>query len=189
MRKCKVKGCGKTVFARSMCSSHYKRAWRYGDPLAGGTFREFTVLRGLPSEFRFWAQTREQGECLIYTADKQNNSRAYAKIRIAGRAILAHRYAYELVCGPIPKGKQVNHTCDNRLCVRPEHLWVGSQSKNIIDMYSKGRGRSRLTPALVREIRGWLRTGKRPLELAQHFGVHIYTILRIQRNQSWGWVK
>jgi HNH endonuclease len=51
----------------------------------------------------------------------------------------AHRKAYTLFRGPIPTGKDVCHTCDNRLCVNPDHLWIGTMKDKIHDMMKKGR--------------------------------------------------
>lgn len=51
----------------------------------------------------------------------------------------AHRKYYELCKGPIPDGMQVNHHCDNRKCVNPEHMFLGDQTANIRDMMRKGR--------------------------------------------------
>lgn len=82
---------------------------------------------------------------------------------------LAHRLSYTLFIGPIPRGRCVLHTCDNRRCVRPSHLWIGSLADNIRDMDKKGRRRvgrgekhasAKVTEALVREIRASYKPGR-----------------------------
>lgn len=62
--------------------------------------------------------------------------------RIGGRESwdYAHRFSYKHFIGDIPEGLSVLHHCDVPLCVRPDHLFVGTQADNIADMTSKGRG-------------------------------------------------
>lgn len=57
-----------------------------------------------------------------------------------GRNMTSGRGAYILLKGPIPKGKLVRHTCDNRICCNPSHLILGTSKDNMRDMYSRGRG-------------------------------------------------
>lgn len=55
--------------------------------------------------------------------------------------VLAHRYAYGLMIGPIPAGLCVLHRCDNPPCVNPVHLWTGTNHQNVLDSCRKGRRR------------------------------------------------
>lgn len=56
--------------------------------------------------------------------------------------ISAHRMAFQLFKGEIPSGMQVNHTCDNKRCVNPIHLYIGTQSENLYDAVNRGRHKS-----------------------------------------------
>jgi len=63
----------------------------------------------------------------------------YGKTRYEKKDISAHRLSYIVFIGSIPDGKNVCHKCDEKRCVNPEHLWLGSQSENIKDCVKKGR--------------------------------------------------
>lgn len=65
----------------------------------------------------------------------------YGWMRFDGRSQLAHRVSFLVYQGEIPDGMQVMHTCDNPLCVRPDHLCLGTDDDNKDDMVAKGRSR------------------------------------------------
>lgn len=73
--------------------------------------------------------------------------RGYGHLTIKGKAVQAHRFAYELFVGP-PGDLFVLHRCDNPACVRPDHLWLGTHADNMADMKTKNRAHRRPSPDL-----------------------------------------
>lgn len=82
------------------------------------------------AEERFWANVKKTRGCWKWTGGT-SDGRGY--FYWDGRQGLAYRYSWELHIGPIPKGKQINHKCDNPGCVRPDHLYIGTQQDNMTD--------------------------------------------------------
>lgn len=101
-----------------------------------------------PLAERLWEKVDKDGptvphmttRCWVFTGCCSANH-GYGRIAIARSvARRAHRVSWELANGPIPDGLFVLHRCDNPPCVRPDHLFLGTQRDNILDMHRKGRG-------------------------------------------------
>ena len=78
-------------------------------------------------EERFWSKVNKTDTCWIWTAAK--NQDGHGRFR-HGRLVLAHRFAYELLVGPIPKGLDLDHLCQNPACVNPAHLEPVTRKEN-----------------------------------------------------------
>jgi hypothetical protein len=105
----------------------------------------------------------------------------------------SHRVSYMLFNGIISKNFDVCHACDNRWCVNPDHLFLGSRKENMFDAIKKGRtakgerdGNSTLTNEQVREIKKkHSQGGYTHRELAKEYGVVHSTIGCILREKTW----
>ena len=141
---------------------------------------------------RFEAKFTKAEGCWEWRAFK--NSKGYGALYFNGRQRLAHRVAYQLYVGEIPAGLCVCHRCDNRGCVNPTHLFLGTQADNVHDCEDKGRdvhpfgekhGRSKLTNEQIIEIRARHSDGAQNVDLAKEFGVSQPTISMIVCGHTW----
>lgn len=79
---------------------------------------------------RFWSKVDKSGDCWLWTASTENG---YGRFWVGGgKRVMAHRYAYEELVGPIPDGHDLDHkhTCP-RTCVRPDHLRPATRKQNM----------------------------------------------------------
>lgn len=103
-----------------------------------------------------------------------------------------NRASYQVFCGEIPNGILVCHTCDNRRCINPEHLFLGTPNDNSIDMVSKGRDKfdinRKLTNEQILKIRELYFKDISQQEIARLFNVSQATVSRIGTGVSYGWI-
>lgn len=144
-----------------------------------------------PISPRFFKKVfKQEGDgCWIWNGSIEKSG--YGRFRFNGKPFLAHRASWEIHNGPIPKGEGyhgtcVCHKCDNKICVNPSHLFLGSQSDNMRDLLSKGMNpHSRLKPEQVIEIRSSNYSSE---ILSKNYGVNKLQIQRIKRGIRWKFI-
>lgn len=125
--RCTIEGCDKPHRNLGWCNKHYLRVRKYGDPL----FTKMPMrVDGTPEE-RFWGKVDADGDCWEWMAHK--TERGYGTFYApSGKMVQAHRYAWELLVGPIPEGMEIDHLCRNHSCVSPPHLEPVPHRENVI---------------------------------------------------------
>jgi hypothetical protein len=156
-------------------------------------------LRGLGvlEDGRFFAKVEKTPTCWLWRGNQKGFGYGSGPF-----GEYAHRWSYQRFIGPIPEGQYVLHTCDTPLCVKPAHLFLGTQRDNLQDAVAKGRVphgsahyRAKLSEADVQAIRGARagirrarRDGPSLEQLATQYGVSTQTIWRIANRETWEWL-
>ena len=188
--KCIITDCQGTVVAKGYCCTHYNRVRRHGDPN--------TVLKrgrkSVPLHVRFHENyTVVESGCWEWNGYADGvRSNGYGRVAVGSKRLDAHRVSWTLHNGPIPEGEYVLHKCDNKVCVNPEHLFLGDHTSNMADMVSKGRqvkGSDHHLAVLnehdIPIIRFLRAHGSLLREIAVLFGVSKNTIRQVVIGNTW----
>jgi len=138
-------------------------------------------------EQAFWEQVESADGCWEWRGARQPNG--YGRLCIGGKKLLAHRLSYELNIGPVPDGLLVLHTCDNKPCVRPDHLYAGTRQDNARDVFERAsfnHPTDKLSFELADELRRVAREeGSSQDALARQFGVSRSQVGKVLQGIHW----
>ncbi len=146
-------------------------------------------VRQRTPEERFMALVQPDGlfGCWAFRGHLESNG--YGRFYLEGRSTWAHRAAYRLFVGPVAAGLDVCHRCDNRRCVNPAHLFLGTRAENMADAAAKGRttrgersGTAKLTLRDVQAIRASAELGS---VLARQLGVSPRLVQLVRKGERW----
>lgn len=165
-------------------------------PETGEKIRASHLARLGPLEERFWklVDIADEDSCWLWLgARDQDGYGLMIGKNTEHRG--THRAAFVFTYGPIPPGLLVCHSCDNRPCCNPNHLFLGTPGDNSRDMASKGRCAlqrgtavnpwSKLTAVEVESIRACCMSRIDHKLIARHFNVSVKTIRNIHKRQTW----
>lgn len=184
---CTLNGCNGKHKAMGYCDLHYRRFKESGDP----EYWKWPI-----ESDRFWAKVDKgrDDECWEWKAGLSMGG--YGKYSLKGNTVLAHRMSYVMANGDIPNGLFVCHSCDNRKCVNPNHLWLGSSQDNATDCLNKNRtlkgesnGNSKLNNEQVLKIRSLIRDGRSISSIARDFNISNPIIANIRDGKNWSHVR
>lgn len=146
------------------------------------------------SHSEFWNQLFSHrvavvGDCLEFTGAK--DPKGYGRVGYQKKTYLAHRLSYLAQFGELPQEKMVCHSCDNPSCIKPEHLFLGTNDDNMLDMLGKGRqqkrrGEDHSQARLSNEQVLAIRMDDRIYRLiAEDYGISMPTIANIKAKRIW----
>lgn len=171
-------GCGKYIDIKP---EHYYE----GIPsFVRGHGQRYTLADNIAT---FWSMVDKTDGCWIWTGGVAC-SHGYGAINVGGKPRLCHRFSYEIHYGSIPEGKFVLHKCDNTMCVKPDHLFLGSHLDNMLDKTLKGRSAVKLTPDDVFNILWLVMEGFSDSAIAKLYKVVSESVRSIRIGRRWNWL-
>lgn len=146
-------------------------------------------MPGIPRELSFLVT---RNGCWEITSHKPGKSGYVHICRNGKENISVHRWVYENYFGVIPQDYVVMHMCDNKICINPAHLKIGTQWANMRDCTIKGRrphgnknGGARLSKEEVSFLRADYDSGINRKQIEEKYGVSKATVWRIGTRRSW----
>lgn len=146
----------------------------------------------------FFSQFKKLGEndCWNWEGYTNGAISVYGALWVDRKLMKAHRYSFEIHKGNIPEGKIVRHSCDNKLCVNPLHLLVGTQKDNIKDMYDRNRNVNKgaiginnyhaiMNDSVVRKIIELKKSGISVLNISRAVGFKKTTVGSVLEGRTW----
>lgn len=194
MKTCTIEGCTRPHKSRGMCDTHYNYFRRTG---VVGERRIKPLSERLSGKVDKSPGLGPNGDCWEWRGYVHPTGYGQIGRGAAGEGVIhTHRAAYMVAKGEIPDGLWVLHTCDNRLCCNPDHLWLGTPKQNTQDMIAKGRRRkasdtprgedvslAKLTEEMVRAMRA-----EPPMTfraLGEKYGVTAATANKVILRRTW----
>ena len=164
------------------------------------------MIKGKDIE-RFWSKVNKNGDCWEWDSCMRSG---YGAFKLNGKSVSAHRISWIMANGDIPDGMGILHKCNNRCCVNPAHLYVGTQKDNVRDAIAIGAhkmftavdaikayrsrpigsrvGPSKLTENDVRKIRTLRDGGLTYRKIAGFYGIDHTTVISLIKGETWGHV-
>lgn len=153
------------------------------------SFYSDTLKVNITPEFRakFFSNVNVlENECWIWRGTVSKDG--YGKLKRGKKTLRAHRVSVVLSGREIPPRMCACHRCDVRLCVNPNHLWVGTNDENMADMVAKKRAVN-VSKKLTEEMVLWLRKTLPPKsevrEISKRIGVSVSTLMKAISGESW----
>jgi len=185
-KPCLYDGCTGWAWAQGYCDNHYQKLKR------AGVIESKRIVNDPVARFHASYKVNEETGCWEWTAWIHPKKYGVFVMGGASKKVRAHRFSYELHKGPITDGLFVCHSCDNRRCVNPDHLFLGDDGENMRDMVAKGRHgaqtgtlRPKITRKMAFNIRIMYARGEHSIVgLAAIYGVDHSTITRIVKGRG-----